>query len=91
MKKYYLLSLLFIIVGSLLYGQKIAITGKVTHATSGEALAGVNILADKAKTGTTTKPDGAIQSLLKEGVQPSIFSLCWLYQSNSVNQWSDIG
>src|SRR5689334_4860173 len=57
-KSHCLFVVLFLLIGSVTFAQKRTITGKVTNQATGEALPGVNILANKQKNGTATKDDG---------------------------------
>lgn len=54
-----LLTTVAIMVTSFLYAQRITITGKVTDAKTGEALASVSVLVFREDGGTTTKQDGS--------------------------------
>jgi len=74
MKKSYLLFMLFAMLGSICFGQKKTITGKVTHRDNGEPISGVNILADKAKGGTSTKADGSYSITVDANTATLIFS-----------------
>jgi len=64
---------LLFLLGTAVAQNKI-ITGKVTNKETGEPMQGVNILADKTKTGTTTKADGTFTATLKPGSSILIFS-----------------
>lgn len=55
---FWLFSLLFFSVGQITYAQQVRITGKVTEATSGEAIPGVSILVKGTTRGVVTDLDG---------------------------------
>lgn len=50
------------------------ITGKVVDQASGQPLMGVNVLADKSKTGVTTGPDGTYSIKVQNTASTLIFS-----------------
>ena len=54
--------------------QKREINGKVTNKATGEPLEGVNIIADKSKSGTATKKDGTYTISVKSSKSTLIFS-----------------
>lgn len=54
--------------------QKRVITGKVSNASTGEPLQGVNILADKSKGGAISKPDGTYSISIDQVSTSLIFS-----------------
>jgi hypothetical protein len=54
--------------------QKREINGKVTSKATGEPLEGVNIIADKSKSGTATKKDGTYKISVKSSKSTLIFS-----------------
>ncbi len=58
MKNLKCLLLIMLFAGSSVMAQKRVITGKVLSQVGNEPLVGVNILADKQKSGTATKADG---------------------------------
>ncbi len=73
MKKLQCFFLLMLLAGAVM-AQKRTITGKVTNQTTGEVLAGVNILAGKQKGGTTSKPDGTYSITVNKDVTTLVFS-----------------
>lgn len=64
--KILLLLLIFVISGYHLFAQTTNISGKVTDASSGEALVGVNILVKGKVIGTITVSDGTFQLTISE-------------------------
>lgn len=73
MKKLQCFFLLMLVAGAVM-AQKRTITGKVTNQATGEVLAGVNILADKQKGGTTSKADGTYSITVNKDVSTLVFS-----------------
>lgn len=74
MKQLHCLLVFFLLAGGIANAQKKTITGKVTNQATGEALQGVNILADKQKGGTTTKTDGTYSISVDKNTTSLIFS-----------------
>jgi TonB-linked SusC/RagA family outer membrane protein len=74
MKQLHCLLVFFLLTGVIAIAQKKTITGKVTNQATGEVLQGVNILADKQKGGTTTKPDGTYSITVDKNTATLIFS-----------------
>lgn len=73
MKKLTCFLLLLLITGSAM-AQKKTITGKVTSSEGNEPMAGVNVLVDKQKGGTTTKTDGTFSISVEKNASVLIFS-----------------
>ncbi|CAN5738491.1 TonB-dependent receptor [soil metagenome] len=69
-----LLVLAMIFISGFVSAQVKEITGKVIDQNSGNPLSGVNILADKSKTGATTDKDGAYSIAVKSSTKSLIFS-----------------
>lgn len=69
-----LLVTMFLLLGIVVAAQKKTITGKVLNQATGEPMSGVNILADKQKGGTTTKPDGSYSISVDANSSSLIFS-----------------
>lgn len=64
-----------IILGfTMVTAQKKVVTGKVTDKTTGEPLAGANVLLDKSKGGIATKQDGTYTITVTQGKTALIFS-----------------
>jgi TonB-dependent starch-binding outer membrane protein SusC len=74
MKQLHCLLVFFLLTSVIAIAQKKTITGKVTNQATGEVLQGVNILADKQKGGTTTKPDGTYSITVDKNTATLIFS-----------------
>jgi len=69
-----LLFTMLLLAGGSAMAQKKLITGKVLNQATGEPLAGVNILADKQKGGTSTKLDGTYSISVEASTTTLIFS-----------------
>ncbi|MDB5203415.1 MAG: TonB-dependent receptor [Ferruginibacter sp.] len=63
----FLLMLPLLLFAVVAFPQSRTLTGKVTDAVSGEALAGVNVMAEKQKTTVATKADGTYSISVKSG------------------------
>ena len=75
MKKISLLLLVpMLMLISFVHAQNKVITGKVTNKQTGEALQGVNILAEKTKGGVVTNADGTYSITIKSSSKSLIFS-----------------
>src|SRR6478736_5379885 len=66
--------LFLLMLGNVVLAQKKTITGKVTNQATGEALQGVNILADKQKGGAVTGADGTYSISVNNSATTLIFS-----------------
>ena len=74
MKKIQCLLLLFLFACGSVFAQKNVITGKVINKETGQPMQGVNIVADKSKTGTVTNADGTYSFKVKAGSKLLVFS-----------------
>ncbi|MET0392162.1 MAG: TonB-dependent receptor, partial [Chitinophagaceae bacterium] len=74
MKRSSCLLLVLLLIGSIAYGQKRTITGKVVNQGTGEPMEGVNVLADKLKGGVVTKADGTYSIQVEKNSATLIFS-----------------
>lgn len=74
MKSLQLLFIALLLLSGVAMAQKRTITGKVINQTTGEALQGVNILADKQRGGVTTKADGTYSITVDKTSATLIFS-----------------
>ncbi|MBC7938008.1 MAG: TonB-dependent receptor [Rhizobacter sp.] len=66
--------LFLLLAGTAVFAQKKTITGKVTNQATGEALQGVNILADKQKGGAVTGEGGTYSISVNNNTSTLIFS-----------------
>jgi TonB-linked SusC/RagA family outer membrane protein len=66
--------MLFVVFLGSVQAQTRTITGKVINKETGETLAGVTILAEKSKSGTSTKKDGTYSIVVKKSVANLVFS-----------------
>lgn len=82
MKKIYLIASFLLLVAASAFAQKRTITGKVT-SQGGDALQGVNILADKQKGGTQSDKEGNFSISVSKDATTLIFSSVG-YTSQSV-------
>src|SRR5258705_1402907 len=73
-KSHCLFVMLVLMLSSIAIGQTRTITGKVVNQTTGEPLAGVNILANKQRGGATTKDDGTYSITVEKNSTTLIFS-----------------
>jgi len=74
MKKNYCLCIVLLLLGSVAIAQKKTITGKVTNQVTGEPMIGVNILADKQRSGATSKEDGSYSIAVDSKATALVFS-----------------
>ncbi|HEX5651438.1 MAG TPA: SusC/RagA family TonB-linked outer membrane protein, partial [Chitinophagaceae bacterium] len=74
MKNILSLLLSILLFCSMALAQMKTITGKVINKSTGEPMAGVNILADKQRGGVTTKEDGTYSISVDQGAATIIFS-----------------
>ena len=74
MKKYFLLSLVFVVLSLQAQNQKHTISGFVQDAASGEQLLGVNVIWKDKMQGTTTNTYGFYSMTLPEGEAEIVFS-----------------
>jgi TonB-linked SusC/RagA family outer membrane protein len=72
MRKNYCFAIILLCMTCFAMGQEI--TGKVTHARTGEPLPGVNIVIKNTSSGTITGDDGAYKVFLPSGADKLIFS-----------------
>jgi TonB-dependent starch-binding outer membrane protein SusC len=76
MKKIPFLLLLFplLLISSYVFAQSREISGKVTEQGTGKPIAGVTVLANNVKGGTSTKEDGSYTITIKKNTSTLIFS-----------------
>lgn len=65
---------LALLIGGVATAQNKVVTGKITNKTTGEALQGVTVIADKKKGAVTTKEDGTYSITLANASTTLIFS-----------------
>ncbi len=84
-----LYSILFLLIGSSLFAQKVAITGKVTDET-GEALVGVTVVVKETTQGTATDIEGNYQLLVDPGAILVFSSIGFKSFETAINNRSKI-
>jgi TonB-linked SusC/RagA family outer membrane protein len=74
MKRFLLACLMVFFSGALLYAQERSVSGKVTDATTGEGIPGVNVLIQGTTSGSVTDIDGKFQLQVPSGAVTLILS-----------------